>query len=316
MHRLSFILVLALSACFSCAGPAHAPEDYESILAFLFEHMADEDDAQLVAAVENLEAWLQDSDQISEALFGFQIDPLADSAVDGVDEVDRDASNLLGLSFARKSPHLTATLAETLTAANYSDIAKEYSPAVKTHEQWFTPEDTGCFATKECTWIEADNQVTSTWDFLGDAVTTERLQYRWIETTLGWVFLRRSWLLEPSPNSGVDLLAQYQMNVIMPQAGLTNAAVDPGVMGVASGLQEGATEVFEELQTVLCGPGALRLEAHWMKIEYIIPLTDEYALELAMTSAKSNAEALDAWILAEEGAPPAAATGTDDTVCE
>jgi hypothetical protein len=53
-----------------------------------------------------------------------------------------------------------------------------------------------------------------------------------------------------------------------------------------------------------------------MKIEYIIPLTDEYALELAMTSAKSNAEALDAWILAEEGAPPAAATGTDDTVCE
>jgi len=53
-----------------------------------------------------------------------------------------------------------------------------------------------------------------------------------------------------------------------------------------------------------------------MQIEYIIPLTDEYALELAMTSAKSNAEALDAWILDEEGTPAPAPTGTDDSVCE
>ena len=68
MKKLAFVVSLALVT--GCAEPASAPSEYEALLGYLFEHMEDEDDAELVVGLENLFVWLQEPENFGAASSG------------------------------------------------------------------------------------------------------------------------------------------------------------------------------------------------------------------------------------------------------
>ena len=49
-------------AFFACKPPPQAPADYEQLLDYIFAHSGDDDDAELVAGISNLQLWLEEED--------------------------------------------------------------------------------------------------------------------------------------------------------------------------------------------------------------------------------------------------------------
>ena len=65
-----------------CKAPPDAPDQLESLAAFLFAHAGDEDPAALEAGVGNVDQWLERN--IDEAREGYTIDTLSGDAITGV----------------------------------------------------------------------------------------------------------------------------------------------------------------------------------------------------------------------------------------
>ncbi|MEE2787560.1 MAG: hypothetical protein VX589_09490, partial [Myxococcota bacterium] len=99
----------------ACSAPPRAPEDLESLLGYIFEHMDDDDTTQLVDGLEQLHIYMGDAANLHAARKGFQIKNLNTSAVDALDEQDRSAEGLRGITVVTKSPNCVLDLAALLT---------------------------------------------------------------------------------------------------------------------------------------------------------------------------------------------------------
>ena len=134
-----------------CSSPPDAPEDLETLLGFLFEHMEDEDPEALVVGFENLYLWFQDDAQLQSAREGFVINNLPASAVVDLDDVERSPSGLEGITVATKSPYCSKALAGLLTWEDFGTLLDNFSiyerifqsdPSINTHRPF---KNTKCF---------------------------------------------------------------------------------------------------------------------------------------------------------------------------
>ena len=291
------LLLCAFSFLVGCQASPAAPEEYEELMAFLFENM-ESDEEIVVAGLDNLLLWVEDTENLGSALSGFLLKGgLSEEAVDNLDDKDRKGSGLNGMSFAVKSPHHVEDLAKTLAWPDF----KKALPHLESYERSFIPEDIDptCLARKECTFLNAETRVRADWGGLGIMETKERVQFRLLETDAGAVLLHRTWMKETAKLDNavfdVTIRESFKITVNMLSGGTDGAQLPAGVAKIAGGLNGGGQEAMETLQNTLCGQGTLRIEARWMDANFSA-LTDEDALDISMGTAKKDATNLDSFM--------------------
>jgi len=250
----SLLTVLAASGC----RAAEAPEGYEELVAFLFEHAADDDDADLVAGLDNLNAWLED-ENLETAETGMTIENLPESAVGNLDQYDHAVEGLAGVSLATVSSYDNATLMEALTQYSFATMMPD---VYISYEREFD-EGQDCIVSRDCLWAEGSVCSVADWGLLGEVQADRRIEFRWVETDAGWVFLQRWWLLEPSTGSRMDLVIsdQYYIGINFP-----------------------------------LDDGTRRVHASWLSMEMSTGDASSGAADQLIDNWKKDAEDLDAWI--------------------
>ena len=315
-RALPGLLGLVLSACY--ASP-EAPEEYEELMSFMFENMEAEEEV-LIAGLDNLGTWVEDSENLGKTLSGFLLNEgLTENAVDSLDDEDRKGTGLNGMSFAVKSPHHVSDLTKTLAWADFEKAL----PHLESYERTFIPEDVDptCLARKECTFLEAQTRVRADWGGLGIMETRERVQFRVVETDGGPVLLHRTWMIETAKLDNalfdVTIRESFKITVNLLSGGAAGAQLPKGVSRIAGSLNGGGQAAMEQLQDTLCGEGTLRIEARWMDANFSA-LSDEDALDISMGTAKKDATNLDTFMSErfEEVTPEAPLLYGEATGCD
>ena len=241
----------------SCNAP-QAPEDYQELVSYLFTNMDHEDATYPSAGLENLQSWLDSSDT---ALVedGVQIDQLALEAVEALPGENHSVVDLSGVSVVTESSYGPDVIADALTQYSFAEMMPDvYDVYDRTFSQ-----GQDCIVDAECDWAEADAYTVADWGLLGKVEAQRMIQFRWVETSFGPVFLQRWWLTEPSTGSSLGLVIhnQYYIGATMPTAS-----------------------------------GALRIHASWLSMELSTGDASDGAANQLISNWKKDAESLDTWI--------------------
>ena len=241
----------------ACRAP-QAPEDYENLLSYLFEEMAEEDSAYPKAGVNNIEAWIdgEDTSLIEE---GVQISILPAQAIEGLEGEELSVADLSGVSILTKSEYSPIILSDALTQYSFADMMPD---VYEVYDRTFN-EGRDCIATQDCDWAEARAYTVADWGLLGKVEAERTIQFRWVDSEWGPVFLQRWWLTEPSYGTSLGLVIHNQYYI-------------------------GATMPTES--------GALRLHASWINMELSTGDASGGAANQLLSNWRKDAESLDAWI--------------------
>ena len=109
----------------ACRAP-EAPQEYEDLVGYIFEHADDEDDALLLAGLSNLTTWLE-GDNLTSAEGGLTIESLPDSAVEGLSGHAHTTEGLAGVSLVTDSQYCSETLMDALTQYSFATIMPSVS---------------------------------------------------------------------------------------------------------------------------------------------------------------------------------------------
>ena len=258
MRGIDRLVVPLVLAGFGCKKVDEAPKEYEGAVAYVFEHFADEDPAQLVETVEFLDEWLVGAD-LEAAEEGLSIENLPKSAVKNLAGHAHQTQGLQGVSLATKSGYETCTLMESLTQYSFARMM----PDVYTVYDREFDEGQDCIATMECFWAEGSVYSVADWGLLGEVTADRRIEFRWIETEQGWAFLQRWWLTEVSTGTRLDLTIDDQYYVGI------NYPISAGTRGI---------------------------HASWLTMEMSTGDASTGASNQLIKNWKKDAEDLDAWI--------------------
>lgn len=99
MHTVRLFCVVFLSL--GCRPP-EAPEDYEALVGYIFEHTVDEDDTALLAGLDNLSNWLS-GENLLLAQEGMSITNLPEDAVTPLAGHAHSREGLAGVSMVTES---------------------------------------------------------------------------------------------------------------------------------------------------------------------------------------------------------------------
>ena len=247
-------LALSLGAC----RPPEAPQEYQDLVGFLFEHFEDEDPAELEAGLLNLSDWLA-GENLESAEDGLGIANLPKSAIAGLEGHEHSVDDIEGVSVATESGHGGKVLMEALTQYSFArimpDVYLEYDRQFE--------EGKGCIVERDCLWAEGTVYSVADWGLLGEVEADRRIQFRWVETEEGWVFLQRWWLTEPSTGSKLNLVIDDQYYV----------GANFGIKG-----------------------GTRRVHASWLTMQMSTGDASKGAANQLLSNWKKDAEDLDAWI--------------------
>ncbi|MEE2752171.1 MAG: hypothetical protein VX519_12135 [Myxococcota bacterium] len=212
MHNLSAISMFTVLALLGCRPP-EAPDTYEDLVGFVFEHAGDESEDELIAGLDNLSAWLA-GENLETAEGGVTIKTLPQGAVDGLDDYEHGVDGLAGVSLATDSGYKSTVLMEALTQYSFADMMPD---VYTTYEREFD-EGQGCIVERDCLWAKGSVYSVADWGALGEVEADRRIEFRWVETEEGWVFLQRWWLLEPSTGTRMNLVIsdQYYIGINFP----------------------------------------------------------------------------------------------------
>ena len=211
MKHSLLIVIVGLTCLIGCDSPPSAPSEYEALLGYLFEHMDDEGDEELAVGLENLHEWLQVPENFGAASGVYAIKNLDDSAVNALDEVERNASGLRGISTITKSGLPPELIAATLT---WSGLEEVLEGNFSLYERTFDV-DSSCFVDRSCQSIAASSHTISKWVNVVEMDTRYRIQFRWVYTKYGWMMLHRFWLLAPAGGTlDVMMNANYYLGVL------------------------------------------------------------------------------------------------------
>jgi len=212
MNNLSAVWVFTVLLSIGCRPP-EAPEGYEDLVGFVFEHAGDESEDELIAGLDNLSAWL-DGENLETAEGGVTIKTLPQSAVENLDEHAHAVEGLAGVSLANDSAYKSDVLMEALTQYSFAEMMPD---VYITYEREFE-EGRGCIVSRECLWAKGSVFSVADWGALGEVEADRRIEFRWVETEQGWVFLQRWWLQEPSTGTRLNLVIsdQYYIGINYP----------------------------------------------------------------------------------------------------
>ena len=242
----------------ACKPPPDAPDALEDLASYIYHHTGNEDVAYVQAGLENLEVWLDGN--LAEAVEGYTIYNLADEAVDSLDGTDRSVDDLIGAAVASTSTYDVDTLAEAIIMGDFSEISPG---SYEVYERTFDG-DRSCFISRECDRIDAHTYSESKWAGLVEIITENEIQFRWVETEMGWMMIQRNWLAYEAIGSCCDIVVHdmYFLSILLPYNSVSN-----------------------------------RLQATWFDVDYgILPITEDAAKNLIVKSMSGSAEDLEVWL--------------------
>lgn len=204
--------MLPLLALLGCKPPPDAPEELDALVGYLFQHTDDEEDEPLVVGAGNLDAWL--TARLEETLEGYAVDQLSEAAVEELGLGEPDLGGLAGAAVGHDGPYGVEELGAAVARADPLEIyVDNYTGYDRTYAG-----DPDCFAAGDCLWLEADSVATASFALGLEVVSRSHLQYRWVDTESGRIFVQRSWMTAPAEVS-VDWLRvdqQFFLWVIIP----------------------------------------------------------------------------------------------------
>ena len=241
----------------ACRAP-EAPQEYEDLVGYIFEHAGDEEETLLLAGLSNLANWME-GDNLTSAEGGLTIENLPDSAVADLSGHDHTTDGLAGVSLVTESQYCSETLMDALTQYSFASIM----PSVYTTYDREFEAGQECIVAKDCLWAEGHVTSVADWGLLGQVEAERRIEYRWVDTPEGWVFLQRWWLTEPSTGSALNLVIDDQYYI-----------------GINYPLEHGTQ----------------RVHASWLIMEMSTGDASTGAANQLIDNWKNDAEELDAWI--------------------
>ena len=178
---------LCAAFCFASCAPSlePPPEDYDSLLRYLFANMMEENTTELSEGLNALEALLADSEVRSRGEQGHSLASLTDAAVNSLDDQNRSADDLMGLGVVTESPHPPEDIACTLVWEDFGEIVKENFDS---YDRQFET-STGCFCDQSCDRALAASETQSNWGGLIQMSAAYRIQFRWVDAATGPVLL-------------------------------------------------------------------------------------------------------------------------------
>lgn len=209
--KLSPTLCLPLLLAVGCVP--EAPQELQQLACFTFMHANDDDPELLALGLDNLGVWMgQDHEEDIEE--GYQINLLVDEAIAGLTgENHQITEDLVGAAVAHESSHSVEEFAQALVVAPWDEVIQDQYVAYE--RTFLSGED--CIGDRDC--IQAEATSESELVQVGISIqSVNQIQYRWVETELGWAFMHRSWLTEPPvvSSSLVEPNSQYFLSVVLP----------------------------------------------------------------------------------------------------
>lgn len=258
MRRTAILPPLLLVAV-GCKPPPQAPDALEDLCGYIFHHMGDEEPDELIMGIENLDAWLQRGNNLESTIEGYQITNLDQEAVLALDIKNaRSVNSLIGAAVAVEHDSGLKKMSDTTVVADWAQVVpKNYDEYSRDFER-----NPSCFPDRDCTELAATSYGLSKWAGIINVETWNDIEFRWVETDLGWAFAHRSWLTRPAEVSldGVDVFAQYFLGVTIPDG-------------------DGQT---------------IRLMATWIDADYgALPVSEDYAKSQIVTSMQNQGEAIE-----------------------
>jgi hypothetical protein len=241
----------------ACKPPPQAPADYEQLLDYIFAHSGDEDDAELVAGLTNLQMWLDESDT-TDLIEGNSISVLSQNSVEELDG-DHNLDGLKGVSLLTESGYDSTVLMEALTQYSFKEIMPD---VYLTYDRVFD-QGKNCIVDKECLMAQGDVFTVADWGILGEVTAQRNIEFRWVELEDEWVFVQRWWLTEPSTGTKLDLRVDNQYYI--------------GVNYANSN-------------------GTQRIHASWINMTLSTGDASDSAAQQVIRGWKNDAEGLDLWI--------------------
>lgn len=206
-----FLPAILLVGC----APPEAPAELQQLANFVFAHADDEDDETLKVALENLSLWF-DQDHEEDIEEGYQINLLeAESVSDLEGENHQLREELIGAAVAHRSAASVDDLVYTTAVTDWESVIGEEQYEYYERD-YINGED--CIGDRGC--LRAAARSSSELVQLGISIeSTNKIEYRWVETDQGWAFIHRSWLTEPPTVSSdaVDPKSQYFLAVTLPK---------------------------------------------------------------------------------------------------
>lgn len=267
LSLLSFALPLFAMATVGCKPPPQAPAEFEELCSYIYKHAPDGEPDELTAGVENMYDWLFEANNLASTVEGYQITNLDQEAVNKLNvESARGVHNLVGAAVATKHEWNGKTMAQTTVVDEWGDVVpKNYDY----FERNFNNDPT-CFPDRDCKRLGATSYGESKFAGLINVNIWNKIQFRWVETEDGWAIVQRSWLTREAEVSldSMDIFAQYFLAVVMPTS----------------------------------DGGTIRVQATWIDADYgSLPVSEDYAKQLIITSMQNQGEAIDDYINDKRG---------------
>jgi hypothetical protein len=243
--------------------PAEAPATLDELSAYLFAHVADEDDEALVAGTENLRVWMDAN--LEATLAGYTIDNLDQETVDALpDGLQRDLVDLVGAAVGNDS---AMDAEENTFAVTWPEQEEIYPDTYVSYDREFTENTRECFLAHDCDWLVSLTESVASYPLNIEMSMGFWAQYRWVPTEQGNALVYRTWLDGPAEIS-TDLLtvdSQFYLGVILP-----------------------------------AGDRSVRLMATWMVATIASASVPEgLALDMVIDSMVEQAATSDAWLQAQ-----------------
>ena len=250
-------LTLPLLLLTACGKVVEAPTAFNDLAAFIFQHQPDEDQAELQAGLEELAAWLE-TDWVDDEQ-GYEVAILSQDAMDALDEQDRPIDRMVGLSLVTLSHHPVESSTYALVAVDqdliFPDTFAEYE------RTYLSGPD--CFIHRSCSWMEAIEDLMSTFALGLTSTSQAHNQYTWVETSRGWAMVHRNWQVEPPEVnfSWMEVDQQAYLNLFIPTTG-----------------------------------GAYRMQAQWTVYAEDNNVDEDLAKGLIINYFKGSHEEMEAWL--------------------
>ena len=317
--RLSVIILYFILSCsfIGCADrPNTAPQDFQELTSFLYEHLVDEDDQELIFGVENMYDWLNANTQSVRK--GYTVNTLTAEAISTTGKYS-NPKDLIGGAALTAHGHNVDRLSRALGIDNVRETnGDSYVSINRTYYG-----DGECFARRECNTLEANSRSSTEWAGIVEIKYDTHLQFRWVNTKYGPVMLHRSYM-NKKPEINLELVEPkqgYYLGIVFPPMSLNsqntesenteetetspNPEISPDPQDDESSENE---EVFtaEELdididETVrpnneTWGKSAF-LQVNWLDVDYgVLPVTEDRALEILVESLIDVAVATEKWM--------------------
>lgn len=184
-------LVLGLMG--ACSAPPEAPEDFDALGSFIFQHAADEETGDLAKGIENLQTWLeQHREEIGD---GMVIDNLDPAVVEHMESEAIDVTEMIGVGYVHTYTHKLERIYNEVLSEN-TEPQMHQDGRVRSKRTYLT--DRACFLDGSCETVGYHMKSINDYPLGLEATVEYEADVRWVDTKVGRAVILRNWLVAPS----------------------------------------------------------------------------------------------------------------------